>query len=92
MIEAKATADDNRGGCEVTITLNGSGQQLVEETLALIQGVMGSIKDKDVILHLLIIKAIAEHSEILRGDDEESDKAQEFERLVATTKFRGGVN
>lgn len=92
MIEAKATADDKRDGCEVIITMNGSGHQLVEETLALIQGVMGSIKEKDVLLHLLIIRAIAEHSEILRGDDEESDKAQEFERLVATAKIREGVN
>lgn len=95
MIEVKAKADDSRGGCDVSISFNGNGKDLVEETLALIQGVMGSLKDEDIMLHFLVLKTIADHKEILLGNeerDEHDDKADAFERFVATAKFREGVN
>lgn len=90
MVKAEATANNEKGGCEVSISMQGHGKDLIEETLALIQGVMGSLKEQDRILHMLALQAIAENSEILIG--EEKDIAKEFERFVATAKIREGVN
>ena len=90
MVKAEATATNAKGGCEVSISMRGHGKDLIEETLALIQGVMGSLKEQDRMLHMLALQAIAENSEILIG--EEKDIAKEFERFVATAKIREGVN
>ena len=90
MVEAKATANNDKGGCNVSISMEGHGQEIIEETLAVIQGVMGSLKEQSIMLHMLALKAIADNSEILLG--EEDKIAKEFERFVATTKFREGVN
>ncbi len=90
MVKAEATANNEKKGCNVSISMQGNGKDLIEETLALIQGVMGSLKEQDRILHMLAIQAIAENSEILLGEEE--DIAKEFERFVATAKFREGIN
>lgn len=90
MVKAEATANNEKGGCEVSISMQGHGKDLIEETLALIQGVMGSLKEQDRTLHMLALQAIAENSEILIG--EEKDIAKEFERFIATAKIREGVN
>lgn len=90
MVKVEARANEEKKGCDVSISMEGNGKDLIEETLAVIQGVMGSLKDEDIILHMLALKAIAENSEILIG--EEKDVAKDFERFVATAKFRGGIN
>lgn len=90
MVKAEATANNEKKGCEVSISMQGHGQDLINETLALIQGVMGSLKEQGRMLHMLALQAIAEHSEILIGEEE--DIAKEFERFVATAKIREGIN
>lgn len=90
MVKAEAIANNEQGGCNVSISMQGHGKDLIEETLALIQGVMGSLKGEDRILHMLALQAIAENSEILLGEEE--DIAKEFERFVATAKIREGIN
>lgn len=90
MVKAEATANNEKTGCEVSISMKGHGKDLIEETLALIQGVMGSLKEQDRILHMLALQAIAENSEILIGEEE--DIAKEFERFIATAKIREGIN
>lgn len=45
MVKAEATANNEKKGCEVSISMKGHGKDLIEETLALIQGVMGSLKE-----------------------------------------------
>lgn len=90
MVEAKATADSSKEGCSVSITIEGHGKEILEETLALIQGVMGSLKESSFALHLMAVKAIADNPEVLLGEDETVVK--DFEKFVATTKFRGGIN
>lgn len=93
MVEAKAIADNEKGGCNVSISIEGHEHEILEETLALVQGVMGSLKDQSFVLHLAAIKAIADNSEILFGEEvSEEDVAKDFERLVATAKFREGIN
>lgn len=90
MVKVEARANDEKQGCNVSISMEGNGKELVEETLAVIQGVMGSLKEQDALLHLLAVEMMIENREILTG--EESNKAEDFERFVATTKFREGVN
>ena len=90
MVKAEATANNEQGGCNVSISMQGHGKDLIEETLALIQGVMGSLKEQDIILHMLALQAIAENTDILLG--EEVDIAKEFERFIATAKIREGIN
>lgn len=90
MVKVEARANDEKQGCNVSISMEGNGKELVEETLAVIQGVMGSLKEQDALLHLLAVEMMIENIEILTG--EESNKAEDFERFVATTKFREGIN
>lgn len=90
MVKAEATENEKKNGCNVSISMQGHGKELIEETLALIQGVMGSLKEQDRILHMLALQAIAENSEILIGEEE--DIAKEFERFIATAKIREGIN
>ena len=93
MIEAKATSDDKRGGCEVSISMKGKGYELVEETLALIQGVLESLKDEDMFLHLLAIQVIAEHREILLGKDEREERAGvRLAEMMSRHILKKGVN
>lgn len=89
MVKVEATANDEKKGCNVSISMEGNGKDLIEETLAVIQGVMGSLKAQGKILHMIALQAIAENSEILIGEE---DIAKEFERFVATAKIREGVN
>ena len=91
MVKAEATANEKKNGCNVSISMQGHGKELIEETLALIQGVMGSLKEQDRILHMLALQAIAENSEILIGEEEDII-AKEFERFIATAKIREGIN
>lgn len=90
MVKAEATADNNKGGCNVSVSIEGHGKEILEETLALIQGLMGSLKEESFALHLVAVKSIADNPEILLGEEE--GIAKDFERFVATTKFRGGIN
>lgn len=90
MVKAEATVNKEKNGCNVSISIDGHGEDLINETLALIQGVMGSLKEQDRILHMLALQTIAEHSEILLGEEE--DIAKKFERFVATAKIREGIN
>lgn len=90
MVKVEARANNERKGCNVSISMEGNGEDLINETLAVIQGVMGSLKEQGKILHMIAFQAIAENSEILIGEKE--DIAKEFERLIATAKFREGVN
>ena len=45
MVKAEATANEKKNGCNVSISMQGHGKDLIEEILALIQGVMGSLKE-----------------------------------------------
>lgn len=92
MVKVEARANNERKGCNVSISMEGNGKDLIEETLAVIQGVMSSLKEESSMLHMLAIRAIGDEPTILFGEDKESDRAKDFERFVATAKFREGVN
>lgn len=90
MVKAEATANNEKTGCEVSISIEGHGEDLINETLALIQGVMSSLKEQSVMLHMVTLQAIADNTAILLGEEE--DIAKVFERFIATAKIREGIN
>lgn len=92
MIEIKATTNAENGstGCEINV--NANGLEYMAEIISIVESLMKGLKENDAFLHATVIKIFAEHPHILLGEDEESDKAKEFERLVATAKFKEGVN
>ena len=92
MIEIKANTnkDDYSIGCEVNVDANGI--EYMAEVISIIESLMKGLRRDDVYLHATVLKVIAEHPYILLGKDEGSDKAKDFERFVATAKFKEGVN
>lgn len=90
MIEVKAIADPTKGGCNVSITMEGNGHAILEESLAIIQGVMGSLKSEDMALHMLACRALADDPRILFGEDEEDMFVSRKD--VQRIKIREGVN
>lgn len=92
MIEVKAIVDNSKDGCNVDISMEGNSKDLLNETLAIIKSLMGSLKEEDAILHLLALKAMADNKKILCGEESEDDKAKMFERFVATASIKKGVN
>lgn len=91
MIEVKATTNEDKSiSCAVNVDANGI--EYMAEVTAIIESLMKAMKRDDIYLHATVIKMLADHPHILLGEDEDSDKAAEFERFVATTKFREGVN
>lgn len=92
MIEIKATTskDDMTTGTEVSV--NAYGLEYMAEVISIIESLMKGLKENDIYMHATVLKVIADHPYILLGEDEESGKAKEFERLVALSKIREGVN
>lgn len=92
MIEIKANTnkDDHSIGCEVNV--NANGIEYMAEAISIIESLMKGLRRDDMYLHATVLKVLADHPYILLGEDEESDKAKDFERFVATAKFREGVN
>lgn len=92
MIEIKANTnkEDHSIGCEVNV--NANGIEYMAEAISIIESLMKALKRDDAYFHATVLKVLSDHPYILLGEDEESDKAMDFERFVATTKFREGVN
>ena len=92
MIEIKANTnkDDLSIGCEVNVDANGI--EYMAEVISIIESLMKGLRRDDIYLHATVLKVLAEHPHVLLGEDEDSDKAKDFERFVATAKFREGVN
>lgn len=91
MIEVKAiTAEDLATHTEVSIEADDI--TYMAEVTAIIESLMRGLREADVLLHAAVLKVISENPHILLGVKEDSDRAKDFERFVATTKFREGVN
>lgn len=89
MIEVKAIQNDERKGTEVSISIDGSNRDLFEESIAIVQAVMGSIKEADILLHTLLLKTLADNPHILLGEDVEEEIDQLDTRHIT---FKEGVN
>ena len=71
MIELKATTveADGERGVRVEAQTEGGGLEIVNETLITIKALMSNLKKEAPHLHLMAIMAIADHSDILCGDE-----------------------
>lgn len=91
MIEVKAiTQEDKTTHTEVNI--DADDIEYMAEVTAIIEALMKGMRETSVLLHAAVLKVILENPHILLGAKEDSDRAKDFERLVATAKFREGVN
>lgn len=91
MIEVKATTDEN--DCTHTeVTIDADDIEYMAEATAIIESLMRGLREANTLLHTMVLKVISENPHILLGVKKDSDKAEDFERFVATTKFRDGIN
>ena len=92
MVEVKAITDVDNGSTSCEVNINANEIEYMAEVISIIESLMKGLKKDGASLHAAVLKVIANHPYILLGEDEDSDKAKEFERFVATAKFREGVN
>lgn len=73
MIEVKAETIEKNGeqGVQINSQVTGTGLEILNETLLIIKALMDSLKDNDPILHSAALEAIADHRDILCGDEAE---------------------
>lgn len=91
MVEVKATTDENKL-THTEVNIEADDITYMSEVTAIIESLMRGLRETDTLLHAAVLKVISENPHILLGVTENSDRAKDFERFVATTKFRGGVN
>ena len=91
MVEVKATTDENRL-THTEVSIEADDIEYMAEVTAIIESLMRGLRETDTLLHAAVLKIISENPHILLGVTEDSDRAKDFERFVATTKFREGVN
>lgn len=92
MIEIKTTTNKDNMTTGTSISVNADGLEYMAEVISIIESLMKGLRENDIYMHATVLKIIADHPHILLGEDEESDKAKDFERFVATAKFKEGVN
>lgn len=76
MVEVKAIADNVRNGTSVQVKYDGTGFDVIQETVALIRGLMGDLRKNAPSLHAAIITEIALDSSIILGEDEDEDEEE----------------
>lgn len=74
MIEVKATATVSMGShgestadVDVKTNINGTGAEIIHETVAMIRSLMGQLADQSPVIHTAILDIIANDSSILLG-------------------------
>ena len=91
MVEVKAKTDE-QGLTHTEVNIEADDITYMSEVTAIIESLMRGLRETDTLLHTAVLKVISENPHILLGVTENSDRAKDFERFVATTKFREGVN
>ena len=73
MIEVKATTVETDGekGVQVQAQTEGDGLEIVNETVLIIKALMSNLKNEAPHLHSVALMAIADHRDILCGDEAE---------------------
>lgn len=95
MIEVKAQTEvrDGESGVRVTTQLNGASDDIAAETLAIIENLMRGIKRESPLLHLLILQALADNTEILSGgNDDKFDAKAKMAKAMSKGILKGGLN
>lgn len=71
MVKAEAQTDKEKGGCNTSVQVEGTGRDIINEILCIIETLMKDLKDTDEVLHAIALQAIADNPEILTGEDAE---------------------
>lgn len=94
MIEVKAATVEENGekGVRVEAQTEGSGLEIVNETLILIKALMGNLKKEAPLLHLMAVKSIADNRDILCGDEVEDKEraAKAMSEIMSKAIIREG--
>lgn len=101
MIEIKAESvnKDGEQGVETTCSIQGGDNQILNEAVAVIQGVMCGVKQISPMLHLTLLMALREEPDVFTGNTEdkgskslEESKASDLARLMSRNILKRGVN
>lgn len=97
MIEVKATTVEKDGekGVQIAVQTDGSGLEIVNETVLIIKALMGNLKNEAPHLHLVALMAIKDHRDILCGDgvEDEEHAAKALSEMMSKAIIReGGMN
>lgn len=76
-VEANSTMKGEDRGTELTVEMEGSGIQISNEILSIIQGLMSDLKEHDRFLHAMCLQAIADNPRILLGKKDEDEELRE---------------
>ena len=94
MIEVKATTVEKDGekGVQIEAQTEGSGLEIVNETLFIIKSLMGNLKRESPLLHLMAVKTIADNRDILCGDEAEDKEraAKAMSEIMSKAIIREG--
>lgn len=94
MIEVKATTVETNGekGVRIEAQTEGSGLEIVNETLITIKALMGNLKREAPHLHLMAVKTIADNRDILCGDETEDKEraAKAMSEIMSKAIIREG--
>lgn len=90
MVQIKGTIDREKEGTHLELSVEGTGEDILIETLSIIQALMSDLKRNSHTLHLIAVQTIADNPNILLGDDE--DEAIALPEHMKHIKIREGVN
>ena len=98
MIEIKAesvTQEDGTRGVTTSVSTEGTSEALFNEALSVIKGVMVGLKESDPVLHMAVLLAISEDTDILMGDKgkrEPDTREAELAKAMSKSILKKGVN
>ena len=82
MIEIKAESDANKRGTAISSHLEGTLEEILNESLAVIESLIENIKKQSVLGHAMLLKALADNPEIFMGESEE-DEHEKLAKMMA---------
>lgn len=96
MIEIKAEADMQNEGTNLSNHIEGTLEEILIESLAVIESLFKIIKKQSVLGHFMLLKALRENPEIFMGESE-GDKHEAFAKMMAdlnskAMKGKGDLN
>lgn len=81
-VEAKAETNGKKEGTALSVEMEGTGLQIVNETLSIVRALMHDIKDQDALLHAMCLHMIVKDPSILTGNDDEDDEEALHEHMA----------
>lgn len=95
-VTAESVTKDGEKGVQLTCSLEGTGEEIVNEALISIRAIIAGVKEESLGLYSMMIAAMAEDQSILRGERGEDKEEDEAMLGLAEAMSRGilkkGVN